>query len=606
MGIVDLLSALLSRPPERLIALLRLIPNEVLDTSRTFTLLAGALLLVTAWGLRHGKRHAFVAALFLCAVSVPVNLLKAFDIEEATVATTLMFLLGVSGDAFRVRSRGLTVARLRLRALWAAVALLVYVVVGSWMIESLYGYQPSLGRPFADAAYRMFGIGNPVALVPHKFPHAEARVIAWYLRSLPLLSFTLILGLALSALRPARHRGRHRAEAGRVAELIREYGDSSVSAFVLAEDTDYFFSSNGRAVIAYRFESDTLLAIGDPIGPPEELNPLLDAFAAHCRQNDWQFAFFQARPEYLDLYRAHGWPALHLGEDPILWTDRFTLEGAAASDVRRMVRKAENKGLVVRHFLPGGPAPEPELVDQLRTISNEWLRSRHGGEKGFCMGRFDPKHLGEVWLAVAWNQERSRVEAFATWEPVWARRGWALDLARRRSDSASGVMELLIERSVAAARERGDALLSLSLSALARADEPEHAGVSEGREKPRAAFDSERAREFLMEHLARFYDFKGLFRWKKKFQPSFEPRYLVYPGGLALPRVALALVRAQSPGGLRSYFESWFPSTHHELALADGGASAEGAAPSVSSPAESATPSVSSPTAAPPTESPRA
>jgi phosphatidylglycerol lysyltransferase len=586
MGIVDLLSALLSRPPERLIALLRLVPTEVIDTSRTFTLLAGALLLATAWGLRHGKRRAFVAALFLCAVSVPVNLLKAIDFEEATVATTLMFLLGVSSDSFRVRSRGLTVAGLRWRALWAALALVVYVAVGSWVIDALYGYQPSLSRAFADAGYRMFGIGEPVVLVSHQFPHAEARVIRWYLHSLPVLSFTLILGLALAALRPARHRGRHRAEAGRVAELIRQYGDSSVSAFALAEDTDYFFSSNGRAVIAYRFESDTLLVIGDPIGPPEELNSLLDAFATHCRQNDWQFAFFQARPEYLDLYRAHGWPVLHLGEDPILWTDRFTLEGAGAGDVRRSVRKAENKGLVVRHFLPGEPRPEPELVDHLRTVSNEWLRARHGGEKGFCMGRFDPKHLDEVWLAVAWNPEANRVEAFATWERVWARRGWALDLARRRNDSAPGVMEFLIERSVAAARERGDSLLSLSLSALARADEPEGAGVSTTGESPHATLDFERAREFLMEHLARFYDFKGLFRWKKKFQPSFEPRYLVYPGALALPRVALALVRAQSPGGLRSYFDSWFPSKHEPNESADSTAG-ELAPASESSPTES-------------------
>src|SRR5262245_16975197 len=94
MGCIDLLSALLSHPPERLVALERLVPTEVLDSSRTFTLLAGSLLLVTAWGLRRGKRRAFVAALFLCAVSVPVNLFKAFDVEEATVASALMLALG--------------------------------------------------------------------------------------------------------------------------------------------------------------------------------------------------------------------------------------------------------------------------------------------------------------------------------------------------------------------------------------------------------------------------------------------------------------------------------------------------------------------------------
>src|SRR5512137_1609054 len=62
MGVVDLLSALLSHPPERLVALHRFVPTEVLDMSRTLTLLAGALLLVTAWGLRRGKRRAYVLA----------------------------------------------------------------------------------------------------------------------------------------------------------------------------------------------------------------------------------------------------------------------------------------------------------------------------------------------------------------------------------------------------------------------------------------------------------------------------------------------------------------------------------------------------------------
>jgi phosphatidylglycerol lysyltransferase len=57
-----------------------------------------------------------------------------------------------------------------------------------------------------------------------------------------------------------------------------------------------------------------------------------------------------------------------------------------------------------------------------------------------------------------------------------------------------------------------------------------------------------------MDHLRRFYDFEGLFRWKSKFAPEFEPRFLVYDDPLALPRVVLALARAQSPGGFLSYF----------------------------------------------------
>jgi phosphatidylglycerol lysyltransferase len=555
-GMINLFSALLSHPPQRLVALRRIVPTTVLDTSRTFTLLAGVLLLLTAWGLRRGKRRAFVAAMFLCAVSVPVNMLKAFDFEEATAATALLFALGVSGDAFRVKSRELSLRALRSRALVAAVAFAIYAVAGCWILESIYGGAGSFGRAVAESAYRLFGIGHESFTLPYQVgPHAR-NVVRWFLDSLSILAFTFVAGIGLAALKPVRHRGRHRLESARVQELLEQYGDSSVAAFALAPDADYFFSANGRAVIAYRFESDTLIAIGDPVGPEEEHLPLLLAFAAHCSERDWSFALFQARPERLPMYRSLGWRALHIGEDPILWTDRFTLEGSAMGDVRRATRKLEASGIEVRHFVPGlnpfDSAHSGGLVDQLRQISSEWLAERRGGEMGFSMGRFDPHRLSREWVAVAWDKTRQRAIAFMTWVPIWARRGWALDLMRRRGDAPAGSMEFLIAKSVEAAKERGDALLSLSLSPLAMVD------GAEGKAAGDEAFDKgpERARAFLMQHLARFYEFEGLFRWKEKFNPAFEDRYLVYPDPMALPQVALALARAQTSGGIRSYFRS--------------------------------------------------
>ncbi len=551
-GIVNLASALLSHPPQRLMALRHIVPTAVLDTSRTFTLLAGVLLLLTAWGLRRGKRRAFVAALLLCAVSVPVNMLKAFDFEEATAATALMFALGVSGDAFRVKSRELSFRALRSRALWAALGLAVYAVAGCWILEARYGGGGSLARAVGESAYRLFGIGHETLSLPYSLgPHAR-HVVRWFLDSLSVLAFTFVVGIGLAALKPVRHRGRHRLESERVAGLLEQHGDSSVAAFALGPDIDYFFSANGRAVIAYRFESDTLLAVGDPIGPEEELTPLLTSFSEHCSEHDWSFALFQARPERLPIYRGLGWRALHIGEDPILWTDRFTLEGSAMGDVRRATRKLESSGFEVCHFVPGitpfNPAESGDLGEQLRRISGEWIAAHRGEERGFSMGRFDPHRLPREWLVVARDRASGRAEAFVTWVPIWARRGWALDLMRRRASAPAGVMEFLIAKSMEAAKERGDALLSLSLSALAMVDDADAKGDTP------SSGGQERARAFLMQHLARFYGFEGLFRWKEKFQPAFEDRYLVYPDPLALPRVALALVRAQTPGGISSYF----------------------------------------------------
>ena len=549
MGVVDLLSALLSNPPERLRALRHLVPTDVLDTSRTFTLLAGALLLLTANGLRRGKRRAFVMALFLCALSVPVNLLKAGDVEEATTATALMFLLGLNAEAFVVKSREMSWRSLRGPAVAAVVAIGVYALAGCWLLEWTYGTRDaSFARAVQEAYYQLFGIGEPALAVAR-----TQHVVRWYLGSISVMGLTLLIGLAAAMLKPARHLGRHRADAQRVRELVRLHGESTVAAFALDDDVDWFFSVNGRAVIAYRYESDVLLVIGDPIGPPEEIPSLLEGFERFCHQHDWAFAFYQARPERLAHYRARGWRAVHVGEDPVLWTDRFSLEGAAVGAVRRAVRKLDRAGLEVRHFVPGRAAlrdapDHAELLEALREISAAWLHGREGGEKGFCMGRFDPAGLDEVWLAIAWVPATRRVEGFCTWTPVWARRGWALDLVRRRPDAPTGVMEFLVARSVEQARLQGDTMMSLSLSALVKVD-----SVSG---EPDGTPASDPARAFLIERLSRFYDFQGLFRWKRKFAPVFEDRFLVFADPLALPRIALALVRAQTPGGLLSFVRS--------------------------------------------------
>jgi len=53
----------------------------------------------------------------------------------------------------------------------------------------------------------------------------------------------------------------------------------------------------------------------------------------------------------------------------------------------------------------------------------------------------------------------------------------------------------------------------------------------------------------LYRHGEHFYNFRGLRRYKEKFQPQWEPRYLAAPGGFALPGV-LTNVAALISGGL--------------------------------------------------------
>ena len=54
-------------------------------------------------------------------------------------------------------------------------------------------------------------------------------------------------------------------------------------------------------------------------------------------------------------------------------------------------------------------------------------------------------------------------------------------------------------------------------------------------------------------HGEHFYNFDGLRRYKTKFDPTWVPKYLVAPGGIALPRI-LVDVSMLISGGMKELF----------------------------------------------------
>ncbi|MCD6200092.1 MAG: DUF2156 domain-containing protein [Deltaproteobacteria bacterium] len=53
---------------------------------------------------------------------------------------------------------------------------------------------------------------------------------------------------------------------------------------------------------------------------------------------------------------------------------------------------------------------------------------------------------------------------------------------------------------------------------------------------------------FVFHHSEHFYNFQGLRRYKEKFQPEWESKYLASPGGVALPRICANIASLISRG----------------------------------------------------------
>src|SRR5262249_52242059 len=164
-----------------------------------------------------------------------------------------------------------------------------------------------------------------------------------------------------------------------------------------------------------------------------------------------------------------------------------------------------------------------------------WLAEKHTREKGFSLGFFEPAYLRRLPVAVA--RDDTGVVAFANLLPGAEREELSCDLMRYRPGVRAGMMDFLFVELLEWGRARGYRWVNLGMAPLA------------GFEDRALAPLWSRLGALLFRHGEDFYNFQGLRQFKEKFDPVWEPRYLVSPGGVVLPRV-LANVGSLVSGGL--------------------------------------------------------
>jgi lysylphosphatidylglycerol synthetase-like protein (DUF2156 family) len=210
--------------------------------------------------------------------------------------------------------------------------------------------------------------------------------------------------------------------------------------------------------------------------------------------------------------------------------------GKAWQDVRSAVNNAAKRSITFE-FVDLATAP-PAITDQLERLSADWAQDKGLPEMGFTLGTLREAADPQVRTAIAVDADRT-VHGVTTWLPVYehgAVRGWTIDVMRRRSGGFRGVMEFLIAQAAVAFREEGYPFLSLSDAPLARRER-------EGQELQAL----QRVLDRLATVMEPYYGFRSLLAFKAKFQPSYQPAYLVYPDALALPAIGLAITRAYLP-----------------------------------------------------------
>jgi lysylphosphatidylglycerol synthetase-like protein (DUF2156 family) len=358
-------------------------------------------------------------------------------------------------------------------------------------------------------------------------------------------------------------------------ELTCSYGSHTLAFFGLAPENLHFLSPGGEGLVNYRLTNNVAVVLGDPVCAPEACEYVTRSFLNFCALHGWRVAFYQAYPERLDTYHALKLRAFKMGEEAIIHPQTFTLRGSAMAKVRFNCHHAEREGVNI-HWYEG--VPPAEVMQQLEHVSSAWLEHRAGkdtAETGFSMGRFDElidtaeradmvanistpskdshRAVPRLVTGVA-TTSSGKACAFVTFTPIYGSPtseaiatgnrsgvqggGWTLDLMRRTPDAPRGVVELLLVRAIERFRSCGAQIVSLAM--VAWADTRQEMSPIQ---RQLTSFVTDRLHLVETRHT--------LFNFKEKFHPCWQSRYVVASTTLALPKIALAVLRVRNYSGGR-------------------------------------------------------
>jgi phosphatidylglycerol lysyltransferase len=523
VGILNVFSAITPARASRLAVVDQLLPLIVQYGGRLTTALSGFALLILANGLGRRKRTAWLLALVVLVISIVSHLIAGFYYEESLLATGLALGLLAMRDHYHARSDPPSV-RQGMRALSAtAIFTLVYGVAGFYLLDYQYSVNFSLWDAIRQTILMFVQFDHPGLQPVTGFGHYFANSI--YGVGTATLFYALLMLIRPVIIRqPATEEERERAR-----RIVEFYGRSSLARFTLFEDKSYFFSSGG-SVVAYAQKERAAVALGDPIGPAEDISSVIGEFKDYCARNDWLPAYYQVLPDNLETYRRAGFDTLCLGQEGIVDLQNFTLEGKSAKTIRYSYNRFSRLGYQAKVYEP--PIAD-SLLAELRVISDEWLKTMHGSEKRFSLGWFEEDYLRNS-LVIAVHTPEGPIGAFANINPEYQRNEATIDLMRHKRDAENGTMDFLFVSIFLWAQSKGYETFNLGLSGLS--------GVGETRGDPAM----ERALHYVYEHIHQFYNFKGLHGFKEKFHPVWSSRYLIYPGPGSLLPVAMALIEADS------------------------------------------------------------
>jgi phosphatidylglycerol lysyltransferase len=509
-GVILLFSGSSPSVKGRLEFLTDFLPLPAIEISHFLGSIAGAGLLILARGLQRRISNAYYIAAGLLVAGIMFSLFKGLDYEEAIILTIMLLtILPCRKEFYRKTS----LLDQKFSSDWI-ISIIAVIVCCIWL--GMFSYKHV---EYSNSLWWRFALD---ADAPRFLRAVTAGTIVLLLYFLAKLQFS-----GRSVTIPD--------DAGQLvkAEHIVRSCPKTYSWLAMLGDKNFLFDENQSAFIMYAVRGRSWVAMGDPVGSQEQIRELIWDFRELCdRYSGWP-VFYLVEKEYLDFYVELGLTFMKLGEEARVNLEEFTLKGASHSGLRHSRNKIERENclfsIIKQQDVSG-------IMPQLKEVSDRWLLEKKTNEKRFSLGFFSPEYLSKTPVAVV--SRNKKIIAFANILIGAEKEELSIDLMRFLPSSPEGIMDYLFIELLLWGKQQDYKWFNFGMAPLSgiedRALAPlwTHAGA------------------FIFRYGEHFYNFQGLRKYKEKFNPQWQPKYLACPKGLMLPHV-LANIASLISGGIK-------------------------------------------------------
>jgi phosphatidylglycerol lysyltransferase len=511
-GVMLLASGATPSEPVRFMRLIQFTPVYLIEASHFLSSIVGLALVLLAFGLRARLHAAWAATVGTLLLGATLAILKGLNWEETTALVVLALLLFPFRDAF---PRSARLNRMEVTPGWLVSA--ACAVVGAGLL-GLWSFQHS---DYADMPWWRVMVDADAA----------RAIRAWAGAAIALFAFGIWRLFSSAATPPVV------GEADPAFERVRGILASAEVAepgsnLALLGDKRFLFSTSGESFLMFGVRGRTWVALGAPVGRRDERMELLWRFReladSHAARPGIHGLTADDLPDIVEL----GFSIQKVGESAAVPLETFSIEGRKRGNLRRAWRKSGEEGATFE--IVEGDAVRA-LLPQLQVISDEWLDNHAGGEKGFSMGGFWPNYVAEFPVAVV--RVNGEIMAFATLWTTAARSAFSMDLMRYANAAPKNIMDYLFVELIAWGRTEGYTAFEFGMAPLAGLED-----------RPLAPIMS-RVGKLLFERGEEIYNFQGVRKYKDKYDPLWQPRYIATSNKWAIP-LMMADVGLLSSGGV--------------------------------------------------------